>query len=151
MQRPDVKKAQAALSTLGSTEEGMDVDVRAEQEKMKARCESYIARKGLTAEQGGQRYAAEMFGLKKVYEPRWKGFLRRRKGFTAVAGNCFGVLEGECFCLLGPNGAGKTTTIHCLTGVLPFSAGDALVYGTSIAQSNGLEQIRPLMGVCPQV
>lgn len=52
--------------------------------------------------------------------------------------------------MLGPNGAGKTTTIHCLTGVLPFSEGDALVYETSIASPGGLDKIRPLMGVCPQ-
>ena len=60
------------------------------------------------------------------------------------------LFTGECFCLLGPNGAGKTTTIHCLTGVLPFSEGDALVFGTSIATPHGLSQIRPSMGVCPQ-
>ena len=33
-------------------------------------------------------------------------------------------------CSQGPNGAGKTTTINCLTGILPPTAGDALVQGT---------------------
>lgn len=29
-------------------------------------------------------------------------------------------------------------------------AGDALVYGTSIASSGGMARTRPIMGVCPQ-
>jgi ABC-type multidrug transport system ATPase subunit len=47
-------------------------------------------------------------------------------------------------------GAGKTTTIHCLTGVLPFTRGEALVYGNSIATPAGLDAARPLIGICPQ-
>ncbi|WIA44552.1 hypothetical protein OEZ86_007282 [Tetradesmus obliquus] len=62
----------------------------------------------------------------------------------------FGIPEGQLLCLLGPNGAGKTTTINCLTGVLPFTGGDALIYGNSIATEGGLDAVRPLMGVCPQ-
>jgi hypothetical protein len=31
----------------------------------------------------------------------------------------------------GPNGAGKTTTINCLTGIIPPTAGDALINGDS--------------------
>lgn len=30
-------------------------------------------------------------------------------------------------------------------------AGDALVCGTSIASAGGMDRVRPLMGVCPQV
>ncbi len=57
---------------------------------------------------------------------------------------------GECFCLLGPNGAGKSTTINCLTGVLPATAGEAVVHGSSITHQGGLDRVRGLMGVCPQ-
>ena len=57
---------------------------------------------------------------------------------------------GECFCQLGPNGAGKSTTINALTGVVPLSGGDALVYGQSIASAGGMDAVWPLMGVCPQ-
>ena len=57
---------------------------------------------------------------------------------------------GECFCLLGPNGAGKSTTINCLTGVLPATAGEALVHGSSITHQGGLDRVRGGMGVCTQ-
>ena len=62
----------------------------------------------------------------------------------------FYLAAGECFCLLGPNGAGKSTTINCLTGVLPATAGEAVVHGSSITHQGGLDRVRGLMGVCPQ-
>jgi ABC-type multidrug transport system ATPase subunit len=34
--------------------------------------------------------------------------------------------------------------------VLPFSGGDALIYGEPISSEGGLDRVRPLMGVCPQ-
>ncbi|PSC73883.1 ABC transporter A family member 2 isoform B [Micractinium conductrix] len=96
----------------------------------------------------GRPYAVELFGLRKVFK---RGNpLRRRKPFIAVRGSWLGVHQGECFCLLGPNGAGKSTTINVLTGVQPFSGGDALVCGESIASGSGMDRVRPLMGVCPQ-
>jgi len=36
------------------------------------------------------------------------------------------------------------------TGVLPFTGGDALIYGEAISSEGGLDRVRPLMGVCPQ-
>ena len=76
---------------------------------------------------------------------------RRKNEFWAVRGSWFGIREGELFCLLGPNGAGKTTTINCLTGALPVSGGEALVYGHPIAcGATGMDRVRQLMGVCPQ-
>lgn len=60
------------------------------------------------------------------------------------------MFAGECFCLLGPNGAGKSTTINCLTGVLPATAGEALVYGSSITHQGGLDRVRGAMGMCTQ-
>ncbi len=44
----------------------------------------------------------------------------------------------------------QTTTINCLTGALPPTYGDALIYGQSIRSTGGMDKIRSLMGVCPQ-
>lgn len=38
----------------------------------------------------------------------------------------------------------------CDAGVLPYTGGDALIYGQSISSEGGLDAIRPIMGVCPQ-
>jgi hypothetical protein len=35
--------------------------------------------------------------------------------------------------------------------VLPITGGDALIYGEPISSEGGLDRVRPLMGVCPQV
>ena len=78
---------------------------------------------------------------------------KQKKGvadFWAIKGSWFTIKENNIFCLLGPNGAGKTTTINCLTGVLPPTGGDALVYGESIVATGGMDRIRASMGVCPQ-
>lgn len=50
--------------------------------------------------------------------------------------------------MLGHNGAGKTSTISMLTGMLEFSSGNAEVFGKDI--TNEMEDIRKIMGVCPQ-
>lgn len=44
--------------------------------------------------------------------------------------------------MLGANGAGKSTTIAMLAGVLPASAGDALICGHSISSRAGLRNMR---------
>ena len=62
--------------------------------------------------------------------------------FWAIKGSWFSIEQDRLFCLLGPNGAGKTTTINCLTGVLPPSGGDALVYGESLSTPGGMDRIR---------
>jgi ATP-binding cassette subfamily A (ABC1) protein 3 len=51
--------------------------------------------------------------------------------------------------LLGQNGAGKTTTMSMLYGALKPTSGDAFIYGHSI--KNNMEEIRRIIGVCPQV
>ncbi|THD71884.1 MAG: ABC transporter ATP-binding protein/permease [Bradyrhizobium sp.] len=49
--------------------------------------------------------------------------------FTAVDGVNFTIERGEIFGFLGSNGCGKTTTMKMLTGLLPPTAGEALLFG----------------------
>jgi ribosome-dependent ATPase len=59
--------------------------------------------------------------------------LTRRFGdFVAVDGVSFTIARGEIFGFLGSNGSGKTTTMKMLTGLLPASAGDAMLLGRPI-------------------
>lgn len=60
----------------------------------------------------------------------------------------FHVHQGEIFALLGHNGAGKTTLISQITGLLPATDGDALVYGYSIRDQMPL--VRQNLSFCPQ-
>ncbi len=56
--------------------------------------------------------------------------LTRRFGdFTAVDRVSFTIERGEIFGFVGSNGSGKTTTMKMLTGLLPPSEGEALLFG----------------------
>ncbi len=59
---------------------------------------------------------------------------RRFGALTAVDRLSFSVARGELFGLLGPDGAGKTTTLRMLAGVLPPTAGEALLDGVSVVR-----------------
>lgn len=50
--------------------------------------------------------------------------------------------------ILGHNGAGKTTTMNMVTGMLPISSGDCIVYGKSARHE--LREVRKEIGYCPQ-
>ncbi len=52
--------------------------------------------------------------------------------FTAVSNVSFQVEKGEIFGFLGANGAGKSTTIRMLCGIMPPSAGKAIVAGYDV-------------------
>jgi ribosome-dependent ATPase len=59
--------------------------------------------------------------------------LTRRFGiFTAVDRVNFSIERGEIFGFVGSNGCGKTTTMKMLTGLLPASEGDALLFGQPV-------------------
>ena len=133
---PSVDKVVAAGAKAGSElPAGLDEDVAAEEEEIKARLRADPA--GLTAP------------LEPNVAVEVRGLVRSFGKFHAVRGNFFRVETGKLFALLGPNGAGKTTTINLLNGVLPITAGDASVCGHSIV-GGGLPAVRRLMGVCPQ-
>jgi ribosome-dependent ATPase len=53
--------------------------------------------------------------------------------FTAVDRVSFTIERGEIFGFLGSNGCGKTTTMKMLTGLLPPSDGEALLFGEPLA------------------
>ena len=42
--------------------------------------------------------------------------------------------QGERRGILGPNGAGKTTLFHLITGVLPLTSGEVLMYGQDVSE-----------------
>lgn len=52
--------------------------------------------------------------------------------FVAVDRVNFRIERGEIFGFLGSNGCGKSTTMKMLTGLLPASSGEAMLFGQSI-------------------
>lgn len=100
-----------------------------------------------------QNVAVQIRGLAKVYPGTTQAgccSCKRTSPYHALKGIWVNFAKDQLFCLLGPNGAGKTTVINCLTGIMPVTAGDALIYGDSIRSSVGMSNIRSIIGVCPQ-
>lgn len=83
----------------------------------------------------------ELRGLRKVF-----GSGKSRK--VAVVNTTFRMKEGEITALLGHNGAGKTTTMSIVCGLLPPTAGTALVNGIDIRRNVRVAQSQ--LGLCPQ-
>lgn len=52
--------------------------------------------------------------------------------FVAVDSVSFRIRRGEIFGFLGSNGCGKSTTMKMLTGLLPASEGEALLFGQAV-------------------
>ena len=61
-----------------------------------------------------------------------KGLSKSFGGLDAVRGVNLQVLPGDRKAIIGPNGAGKTTLFNVITGVLPASAGQVLLFGRDI-------------------
>jgi ribosome-dependent ATPase len=61
-----------------------------------------------------------------------RGLTRRFGDFTAVDSVDFSINRGEIFGFLGSNGCGKSTTMKMLTGLLPASSGEALLFGKPV-------------------
>ena len=65
-----------------------------------------------------------------------RGLTCRFGDFTAVDHVSFTIERGEIFGFVGSNGCGKTTTMKMLTGLLPASEGEALLFGHPIDASD---------------
>ncbi len=65
-----------------------------------------------------------------------RGLTRRFGDFVAVDSVDFSINQGEIFGFLGSNGCGKSTTMKMLTGLLPASSGEALLFGRPVDASD---------------
>jgi len=65
-----------------------------------------------------------------------RGLTCRFGDFTAVDHVSFTIERGEIFGFVGSNGCGKTTTMKMLTGLLPASDGQALLFGRPVDASD---------------
>lgn len=74
----------------------------------------------------------------------------RRPEVKAVNGINLTIYEGQITAILGHNGAGKTTLFNILTGLTAPSSGTALIFGYDVRNSNDMQIIRSMTGVCPQ-
>jgi ABC-2 type transport system ATP-binding protein len=83
-------------------------------------------------------YALEVQDLRKTY----------KNGVEALKGVSLQVAEGDFFALLGPNGAGKSTLIGIVSSLVNASAGDALVFGTSVRRQRA--EAMSYIGLVPQ-
>ena len=61
-----------------------------------------------------------------------KGLSKSFGGLDAVRGVSLQIMAGDRKAIIGPNGAGKTTLFNVITGVLPASAGQVLLFGRDI-------------------
>ncbi|XP_066591826.1 cholesterol transporter ABCA5-like [Prorops nasuta] len=74
----------------------------------------------------------------------------RKPEVKAVNGINLTIYEGQITAILGHNGAGKTTLFNILTGLTAPTSGTALIFGYDIRDSNDMQMIRSMTGVCPQ-
>ena len=65
-----------------------------------------------------------------------RGLTRRFGDFIAVDSVDFSINRGEIFGFLGSNGCGKSTTMKMMTGLLPASAGEGLLFGKPVDARN---------------
>jgi branched-chain amino acid transport system ATP-binding protein len=61
-----------------------------------------------------------------------KGLCKSFGGLHAVRGVDLQVLRGDRKAIIGPNGAGKTTLFNVITGILPATSGQVLLFGQDV-------------------
>ena len=104
---------------------------------------------GVTNEYGvsnKNEYSVRLKNIKKVFNKG--GCCSKKEEVVAIKNLNFCVEPSECFGLLGLNGAGKTTTFKCITQELSPSNGAIYINGKDT--SNNFDEIKSLMGYCPQ-
>ena len=61
-----------------------------------------------------------------------KGLCKSFGGLHAVRGVDLTIFPGDRKAIIGPNGAGKTTLFNVITGILPATSGQVLLYGRDV-------------------
>ena len=63
-----------------------------------------------------------------------RGLSKSFGGLAAVRGVTLTVMPGERKAIIGPNGAGKTTLFNLITGILPASSGEVMLFGQDVTK-----------------
>ncbi|NXJ18899.1 ABCA6 protein, partial [Dicrurus megarhynchus] len=87
--------------------------------------------------------AIRLHNIKKTYK-------KKDKKTEALRGLSLNIYEGQITALLGHSGAGKTTLLNVLSGLSFPSEGSATIYNYSLSEMGDREEIRGMIGVCPQ-
>ncbi|KAM6050798.1 ATP-binding cassette sub-family A member 10 isoform 1-T1 [Chlamydotis macqueenii] len=87
--------------------------------------------------------AIRLNNVKKVYK-------KKDKKTEALRGLSLSIYEGQITALLGHSGAGKTTLLNILGGFTLPSEGSATIYNYKLSEIGDREEIREMVGICPQ-
>ncbi|NXC10386.1 ABCA9 protein, partial [Orthonyx spaldingii] len=87
--------------------------------------------------------AIRLYNIKKTYK-------KKDKKTEALRGLSLNIYEGQITALLGHCGAGKTTLLNVLSGLSFPSEGSATIYNYRLSEIGDREQIRKMIGICPQ-
>ena len=63
-----------------------------------------------------------------------RGLSKSFGGLAAVRGVTLTVMPGQRKAIIGPNGAGKTTLFNLITGILPASSGQVVLFGQDVTK-----------------
>ncbi|NWW64557.1 ABCAA protein, partial [Ifrita kowaldi] len=87
--------------------------------------------------------AIRLHNIKKAYK-------KKDKKTEALRGLSLNIYEGQITALLGHSGAGKTTLLNVLSGLSFPSEGSATIYNYRLSEMGDREEIRGMIGICPQ-
>ncbi|NXK17444.1 ABCAA protein, partial [Arenaria interpres] len=87
--------------------------------------------------------AIRLHNVKKTYK-------KKDKKTEALRGLSLNIYEGQITALLGHSGAGKTTLLNVLSGLTLPSEGSATIYNYKLSETGDREEIREMIGICPQ-
>ncbi|XP_053850721.1 ABC-type organic anion transporter ABCA8-like isoform X2 [Vidua macroura] len=87
--------------------------------------------------------AIRLHNIKKAYK-------KKDKKTEALRGLSLNIYEGQITALLGHSGAGKTTLLNVLSGLSFPLEGSATIYNYKLSEMGDREEIRGMIGICPQ-